>query len=231
MQIDVSRQARSAIVAAGLAFAGALTGSAEASVITASPSLPLIGVPYISPGGAGCFSIASVCVTPGPFVQTKTVLSTISGGSQNIEAKASYDGTLSGAYSGSVSLTGTVDYTVVGRTSLSELGTFPTDITGLSLTGTLDLPGSPFDNHALDVTLAAPSFGMTTIAQDGGLFRIDSFFDVFIEISLPGTGLSAFPPVIRLVAVPEPSTWAMMLVGFAGLGVAARRRAAVSASV
>jgi hypothetical protein len=230
MQIDMLKQARAAILAAGLGTAVALAGPAAADVIVASPSLPLIGVTYLSPGGAGCFTLASVCVTPGPFVQTETVSSTISGGSQYIGAMASYDGTLSGAYSGSVSLTGTVDYTVVGRTSLSELGTFTTDITGLDLTGTLVLPGSLFDGHVIDVTLAAPSSGTTTIAQDGGLFRVSSFFDVFIEISLPGTGLSRSPPdPIHLVAVPEPSTWAMMLVGFAGLGFAMRRRAVVRA--
>ena len=140
------------------------------------------------------------------------------------------DGPLSGA-GASVSLTGTIDYAAVGRTSFSELGTFTTEITGLKLTGTLDLPCSPFDGHALEVTLAAPSFGMTTIAQDGGLFRIDSFFDVFIEISLPGTGLSAFPPAIHLVAVPEPSTWAMMLIGFAGLGFAGYRTSRKAVSI
>jgi hypothetical protein len=36
---------------------------------------------------------------------------------------------------------------------------------------------------------------------------------------------------VSLTAVPEPSTWAMMLAGFAGLGYAGlrrRRRAAIS---
>ena len=33
-----------------------------------------------------------------------------------------------------------------------------------------------------------------------------------------------FPPITPTSAVPEPSTWAMMLIGFAGLGYAAYRR-------
>ena len=67
--------------------------------------------------------------------------------------------------------------------------------------------------------------GKTTITAKGGLFRINSFFDVFVEISIPG---ATSPPVgpITLVAVPEPSTWAMLLTGFAGLGFAGWRRAA-----
>jgi PEP-CTERM motif len=37
---------------------------------------------------------------------------------------------------------------------------------------------------------------------------------------------------VTMTAVPEPSTWAMMLVGFGGLGFAAyrRRRGAVAAA-
>ena len=67
--------------------------------------------------------------------------------------------------------------------------------------------------------------GKTTITAEGGPFRINSFFDVFVEISIPG---ATSPPVgpITLVAVPEPSTWAMLLTGFAGLGFAGWRRAA-----
>src|SRR5664279_2275441 len=98
MRSAVSKFACSGIVAAGLGLAGAPMGPAAADVIVASPTLPLIGVPYISPEGAGCFNIASVCVTPGPFVQTETLSSTISGGSQYIEAMATYDGALSGLY-------------------------------------------------------------------------------------------------------------------------------------
>ena len=70
MRFAASNRARSGFVAAGLAVVVALSGSAEASVIRPTASLPLIGVPYISPTGAGCFTLASVCVTPGVFVQT-----------------------------------------------------------------------------------------------------------------------------------------------------------------
>ena len=67
--------------------------------------------------------------------------------------------------------------------------------------------------------------------DDGSVFKIDSFFDVFIDVSLPSAGLSKFVGPIPLVAVPEPSTWAMMLIGFAGLGFASyrARRTAVAA--
>jgi len=243
MQIDVSRQARSAIVAAGFAFAGALTGQAAASVIVGSPSLPPLGVPYISPGGAGCFAIATACVTPGPLTLTSLTSSVFlpANGAlpavQDIVATASYEATLTPLVGdtiiGTVDLTGPVDETVFKRTSDTEIGSFTTEITGLDLTGTLSLPHSPLLNGAaLEVTLAAPSYGITTITAVGNQFRIDSFFDVFIDISLPDLGMSkddVGPIRLVLGGVPEPSTWAMMLLGLAGLAFAARRRAAVSA--
>ena len=138
---------------------------------------------------------------------------------------ATYSGAVTGADTGSVLLTGTVDEQVIGRTSNAETGTFATDVTDLLLTGILSI-GSPYDGNTLKVTLGGPSSGMTTITPMGSEFRIDSFFDVFIDVTLEGTGLSksGIGP-IPLVAVPEPSTWALMLVGFVGFGFAALQRA------
>jgi PEP-CTERM motif len=93
---------------------------------------------------------------------------------------------------------------------------------------------SPFDGDTLVVTLdpSNTSSGTTTITADGSVFKIDSFFDVFIDVSLPAAGLSrsGIGP-IQLAAVPEPSTWAMMLLGFAGLGFTGYRALRKSAAV
>jgi hypothetical protein len=238
MRFAISKQAHLNIFAAGAALAGAL-GSAQASVIAPTSSLPLIGVSYVSPPpGAGCFPLASACVNPGPFVQTSLVSSTFSMGNQEIVANVTYDATLTppmgSTVIGSVALTGTVDETVLGRTSDSETGPFTVDITGLALSGALSLPGSPLDGRTLMVGLDSSdpsdtSAGTTTITPDGAMFRIDSFFDVFVDITLdlppPLTSPSVSVGPILLVAVPEPSTWAMLLIGFAGLGYAGYRRA------
>jgi hypothetical protein len=237
MQFATLKYARSAIVVAGLAIAGALTGSAQADVITTSATLPLIGVPYTSPSGAGCFTLAGVCVTPGTFVQTLPVSSMISMGNQLIVTGATYDASLTTVGGtvpiGSVALTGTVDETVFGRTSLTETGTFPTELTGLSLMGILTFvnPSNPLNGDTVVATLGSTtSTGSTTITSlQRQEFRISSFFDVFIDVSIPGTIFSKSVGPILVVAVPEPSTWAMLLVGFAGLGFAALRRAARSA--
>jgi len=44
------------------------------------------------------------------------------------------------------------------------------------------------------------------------------------EISSSGPGLPAFEVLALTAAVPEPSTWAMMILGFVGLGFMAYRR-------
>ena len=48
----------------------------------------------------------------------------------------------------------------------------------------------------------------------------------FLAVGTPAANLPPFALLdgVSLTAVPEPSTWAMMLVGFAGLGYAAYRR-------
>jgi PEP-CTERM motif len=235
MRFSGLKDARFSFLAAGAALFGALGGAAQASVVTPTASLPLIGIPYVSPGaGAGCFVIATACVNPGPFIQTSVVSDTFSGGDQYIVADVTYDATLTPPGEtniiGSVSLTGTVDETVFSRTSNSETGTFAVDLTGLTLTGSLSLPGNPLNGRMLTVGLdpSDSSSGMTTIAPYGAEFKIYSFFDVFADITLdlppPLTSPSTSVGPIFLVAVPEPSTWAMMLLGFAGLAFAAYRR-------
>jgi hypothetical protein len=51
-------------------------------------------------------------------------------------------------------------------------------------------------------------------------------FNLFPVVGQPESGLVEFAPVSNLVvaAVPEASTWAMMLLGFAGVGFAAYRK-------
>src|SRR3984957_17202860 len=184
MRFAASSKARSGCVAAGVAVAGALSGSAVASVIRPTASLPLIDVPYISPTGAGCFTLASVCVTPGAFVQISATSVFVPANGlllpavQDIMATATYDATLTplvgNAVIGSVAFTGTVDETVIDRTSDSETGSFTTDITGLKLSGPLSLPSNPsLDGLTIVATLDTmhTSSGTTRITADGSVFK------------------------------------------------------------
>ena len=60
---------------------------------------------------------------------------------------------------------------------------------------------------------------------DGGGFKCNggAFFDIFSWSVVPGTTVGGLNPEdlvlsVTVTPVPEPSTWAMMLAGFAGLG-------------
>ena len=68
------------------------------------------------------------------------------------------------------------------------------------------------------------------------MFTADSTSELlsFLAVGAPANNLPPFALLdgVSLTAVPEPSTWAMMLVGFGGLGYAAfrRRRTALAAA-
>lgn len=102
-------------------------------------------------------------------------------------------------------------------------GTFNTEMLALNLSGTTAL--GPFMLRE-SPTLVSP--GSTTITNlNGTLFRIDSFFDVFTELSLDGGATWApntnGPMRMTLQGVPEPT--AAAFAGLAALGLLRRRRA------
>jgi len=116
---------------------------------------------------------------------------------------------------------GPVETVVFGKVG-NTTGTFQTEMLSMSLTGT-----SPFGPFMIRESPTLASTGQTTITDlGGGLYRIDSFFDVFTELSIDN-GINWFPDTqgparVNLGPVPEPSVWA--LAGL-GAGLLALRRA------
>jgi hypothetical protein len=211
---------------------GASPRPAAASVISIEPSLPVLGVPYTSLVGAGCFPLAAVCISAGSLELTSVVLSEFTASGQHIVTTAEFAGlltTTAGTPIGAVNLSGILEQEVLGRTFATQLGSWTTNLVALSLTG-------PVLGNTLTVGLDPThvSSGVSSILPvlgDDSLFRIDSFFDVFVQVDL-----DSVPPLhttrgpVRFEAsattVPEPASGALLALGAAAFLAARRRRAA-----
>lgn len=194
---------------------------AQAELITDDPSLPPRGGHYVS-------LFHSIYNTPGGPI---TLSSVIHKGFTNITRTPDdgdeierFDSLLiaTGSFGGMsfpLRLHGPVS--ILTRDKVGAVtGTFDTEMLSMSLTGS-----SPFGDIMVRESPTLPSMGRVMIADinSGGLFRIDSFFDIFTELSLDG-GQNFIPQQngpTRVNLVPEPSAIALLGIGI--LGVVGRR--------
>jgi hypothetical protein len=108
-------------------------------------------------------------------------------------------------------------------------GTWPIELTAISPTdpGGAVTSGVPLMILRESPTLASTGQHTLTTLPDGS-FQIDSFFDVFTEISLDGGGTfypADAPLRMTLTGVtPEPTTVSLALVAAAGCALVRRRR-------
>lgn len=130
-------------------------------------------------------------------------------------------GGMAGPFVTSIVMNGEMDITYFSKSSLTGTGDFNTQITALDLGGSfVGLTGM----HTVDAGLDSSdmSTGMTSIDQVSSspdLFRISSFFDVFVELSLDGGPSMAGPErVASLVETPEPAYY-LPFVLFACIGL------------
>jgi hypothetical protein len=77
-----------------------------------------------------------------------------------------------------------------------------------------------------NITSVFGSDGVGLLSVYGGITGGGPGASLKLFASLP-TGFSLDPPIVAS-AVPEPSTWAMLLIGFAGVGYTAHRRRKVA---
>ena len=219
---------RFTLATAAVFVALALATAARAQVITSDPSLPVVApngyytnanadVRYNGPG----FTILLTNVGHTAFAPVNRTTN----GPNEIETFNSHlDASGVSAPFGPIFLTadGLVTTEVFGKIG-NVTGTFQTEMLAMNLSGI-----SPFGSFMIRESPTLASTGQTTItALGGGNFQIDSFFDVFTELSLDGGQTwipdSNGPGHMTLVggAVPEPSVCA--LAGLAA-GLLALRR-------
>lgn len=115
----------------------------------------------------------------------------------------------------------------VGGLSFQPDGTalYDTELLALNLVGSGGLPPG-FSTIMLRESPTQESKGRTSLKTvPVGLFAIDSFFDVFTELSLDG-GQNWVPALssVRIESLPEPSACALTALGLIGLAAGRRRR-------
>ncbi|MFI5378505.1 MAG: PEP-CTERM sorting domain-containing protein [Tepidisphaerales bacterium] len=203
-----------------------LTGSAGAGLITTDPSLPPPAGVYASgAGGQITYNVPGF----GPIVLSDISLTGFTGiVHTNVppDEREQYNATLTGTATAGASTfpfssSGPVTTMAYGKSG-QVTGTFQTEMLQLSLSGT-----TPLGSAMIRESPTLASTGQTTIADvGGGLFRIDSFFDVFTELSVDGgaTWIPAQGTATPLTLLPEPGV--LSLLGFAALGLLGRRRRA-----
>ena len=114
--------------------------------------------------------------------------------------------------------------TILGIAILGEQGygdsassTFDFRFRGDLLLGLIDGSGE-FSISANGVEILSESF-----VDDDSVMNLGSNFGPNIDLTFTGSGVFVVGGAVPGSAVPEPSTWAMMLLGFAGLGFARYR--------
>jgi hypothetical protein len=201
---SMMKSARNVVFLLSVVAISAMERSAWGAIITSDPSLPPTSGGYsestpVSYGG-GAIMLAGVVHSPQGTASVTTT------GNNEFE-------TFNSILTGLVSVGGSpfMPFTLSGpvqtevKDKVSQTGTFDTQMLSLDLTGTVG-------GHAIEVMLdpAKPTVGQTTItAEGGGLFKIDSFFDVFTELSLDNGSFipqDNGPTHVQLEPVPEPTT-------------------------
>jgi hypothetical protein len=120
-----------------------------------------------------------------------------------------------------------VAFSIENQTNPGVEGKYRTEILELALTGQASLFGGPPVPVVIRESPTLPSLGQHSITKlSDGVYRIDSFFDVFAEISING---APFEPAsssfrLELTSIPEPGTLWLLAFGALTAGMWRWRR-------
>jgi hypothetical protein len=171
---------------------------------------------------------------------TSCVMTAALAGAVLLGASASKAGVFDFSYVDSATDGTLISAAGVITTSATEVGGYYTitDITGerngFVITALLPVGGYAANDNLFSPTPTYFTFGGVSFsAADGYLYNLaNNGVNVYTDDSSQTNpvGYPQTPVNVTITAVPEISTWAMMIVGFAGLGLAAYRRTKKSAT-
>ena len=207
-------------VAAIAVSVGSLAGPARAAFVTPDPSLPPLGGEWVS-------DTISQMLDYGGQVQGMDVhlfgftniVSTDVGADEVITCNALLTAVVT-SFPGEpmVTFAGPMQVVIFGKAGQTT-GTYTAETVSLAAVAVGDPALMLRENPAL------ASMGQVTVTDiGGGLYQIDSFFDVFTELS-PNGGANSLPDMNathRLTLVPEPATLSLLALG--ALALIRRRR-------
>jgi hypothetical protein len=200
-----------------------LAGFAATALLWSAPSQAALVYSYST---TGCFTSTS-CTPSSPTAST--------GGAVRGEGGLTFKGTTASNKSGpslnlgSMSLQNLL-FDDPSATKFDLQVSFSSPIGAGSSTFTADLVGLIFLGLGyVEIDFGGPQ----TIKYDGGSFKlaIDDIYLYSLDAKDPITGHVFDVNSAPVAAVPEPSTWAMMLLGFSGLGLTTYRRKRAKAAV
>ena len=204
---------RKYLVATAVSAAFALAGAAQAATVTFNAEPNNFETPVLAEGFKIDFATQGWCLCDGvdgfDFSSNGTKRLLASGGTSQPGALIS------------LSLIGGGLFSVSGFDAATA---FLGGSNSLTVTGT----------HA-DASTATANFNLSDVHAG---FSLGAAFDNLVSLSFAGSagsfrepGLSIDNLIVneRTAAVPEPTTWAIMLIGFFGLGATVRRRRALAA--
>ncbi len=177
----------------------------------------LTGGPYTTPFGT--FDMTTVANFDGFSLQTNggNEFYTYIGPTQTV----TFDN--GGVFSTFTLTNGDVEVEIFARSNPFERGTFAAQMLMATWTGTID-----GQSVVAQINPDVPTLGTITYTAESNVrgLLVDYLFNNETEFSVNGSPFVSTPLTGVPAVIPEATTWAMMLMGFAGLCLASYRRAA-----